>query len=98
MKDFFTEISGGKPVNQFNQPADFSTCLSSSPGREPFQTVSDSPTPSPSVNGALQHAASTESLKSEKSSALFIKSFVFSPEVPIRLDYQGKHVNIEQVC
>ena len=27
----------------------------------------------------------------------FFRSFVFSPEVPIRLDYQGKHVDMDQV-
>ena len=27
----------------------------------------------------------------------FFRSFIFSPEVPIRLDYQGKRVDMEQV-
>lgn len=96
LKDFFAEISGSKPTPKPVNP-DLSTCLSSSPGREPFQTISDSPVmSSPVKNEMLKHLSSSESLKSEKSSALFIKSFVFSPEVPIRLDYQGKYIAIEQ--
>lgn len=97
LKDFFAEISGSKPTPKPVNP-DLSTCLSSSPGREPFQTISDSPVmSSPVKNEMLKHSSSSESLKSEKSSALFIKSFVFYPEVPIRLDYQGKYIAIEQV-
>ena len=29
---------------------------------------------------------------------VFFRSVVFSPEVPIRLDYHGKSVNMDQVC
>ena len=80
--------------------------IASSPGREPFQTVADSPSPSPAAmpptmrdDSHLSRTASRESLtKSSDKDAMFFKSFVFSPEVPIRLDYHGKHVDIEQVC
>lgn len=34
---------------------------------------------------------------SSKPSGLFVKSFLFSPDVPIRLDYHGKRVDFEQV-
>lgn len=34
---------------------------------------------------------------SSSSSDLFIKSFVFSPDVPIRLDYHGKHIDLKKV-
>ncbi len=37
-----------------------------------------------------------ESLTQEDS-GIFYRSVVFSPEVPVRLDYHGKLVNIEQV-
>lgn len=84
--------------------------LSSSPSAtnvEPFQNVySSSPSAaSPQFNQPramandvmpLKNATSSESLKSSEAPSLFIKSFLFSPEVPIRLDYQGKYVNIEQ--
>lgn len=30
------------------------------------------------------------------STPIFFRSFLFSPDVPIRLDYQGKHVDMEQ--
>jgi len=93
LKDFFSEISGSKPIHVNTTPA-FNSALSSSPGREPFQTVCDVPSPSQS-SGTPN--VSTESCKVERpTSNMFIKTFIFSPDVPIRLDYQGKHVNIEQ--
>ena len=44
----------------------------------------------------------TESLRgretvSQDESPIFFRSVVFSPEVPIRLDYHGKSVNMDQV-
>lgn len=33
-----------------------------------------------------------------KPPAIYVKSFVFSPDVPIRLDYQGKRLDFEKVC
>ncbi len=34
---------------------------------------------------------------SQEDSGIFFRSVVFSPEVPIRLDYHGKSFNLEQV-
>ena len=34
---------------------------------------------------------------SQDESPIFFRSVVFSPEVPIRLDYHGKSVNMDQV-
>ncbi|EDO33743.1 predicted protein, partial [Nematostella vectensis] len=40
---------------------------------------------------------STEELEDESAQApTFFRSVIFSPEVPIRLDYQGKHVDMDQ--
>uniref|UniRef100_A0A8D8U0S0 Autophagy-related protein 2 n=3 Tax=Cacopsylla melanoneura TaxID=428564 RepID=A0A8D8U0S0_9HEMI len=46
-------------------------------------------------NVSVSSAESSPSISSgNKKSPIFIKSFVFSPEVLIRLDYQGKHVDM----
>ncbi|XP_047132306.1 autophagy-related protein 2 homolog B isoform X1 [Hydra vulgaris] len=85
LKNFFAEVSGSKPLKSGSE---FSNHLSSPP-RESFLSSLDSTVPVYSQN-FLNNAE-----KSEKP-ALFIKSFIFSPEVPIRFDYHGKHVDIEQ--
>jgi len=69
------------------------------------------PSSSISDNAPIRHTPSTENLNqpqpqlpssSRDSSStppppsLFIKSFLFSPEVPIRLDYHGKYANMEK--
>lgn len=33
----------------------------------------------------------------EEPAKIYFKELIFSPSVPIRLDYNGKHVDIEQV-
>ena len=91
LKNFFGDISG-TPPKQATPHLDV-TSLSSSPGNEPFQNIGESqPVGSPEI----KDTSSTETLKAEKADALFFKSFVFSPEVPIRIDYQGKYVSLEQ--
>ena len=45
--------------------------------------------------------SSNKSLVSQTSSkppTIYVKSFRFCPDVPIRLDYTGKRVNLDQVC
>ena len=44
----------------------------------------------------MNSATGSES-DSPESTPTFFRSFIFSPEVPIRLDYQGKRVDMEQV-
>ena len=39
-----------------------------------------------------------ETFSPQESELVFFRSVVFSPEVPIRLDYHGKSVNMDQVC
>ena len=42
-------------------------------------------------------AAAAKDGASQDASTVFFRSVVFSPEVPIRLDYHGKSVNLDQV-
>ena len=46
---------------------------------------------------ALVNSASGSEVDSLEPAPTFFRSFIFSPEVPIRLDYQGKRVDMEQV-
>ena len=39
-----------------------------------------------------------DNLTPQEEELVFFRSVVFSPEVPIRLDYHGKSVNMDQVC
>ena len=59
--------------------------LSSTPvdSRTPSAAAVEPPPPPPSV--------------ATESTDVFIKSFVFSPEVPIRIDYEAKWFHSEQV-
>lgn len=61
-----------------------------------------------SDNAPIRHTPSTENLNQQQQPSgessstppppsLFIKSFLFSPEVPIRLDYHGKYASMEKV-
>ena len=45
----------------------------------------------------LVNSASGSEIDSLEPAPTFFRSFIFSPEVPIRLDYQGKRVDMEQV-
>ena len=50
---------------------------------------------------ALNAPAATEmqeNVSYQDEELVFFRSVVFSPEVPIRLDYHGKSVNMDQVC
>ena len=39
-----------------------------------------------------------DNLSAQEEELVFFRSVVFSPEVPIRLDYHGKSVKTDQVC
>lgn len=88
--DFFNQ------VKSYNNPGDANRegsppCYGSTENLESDQvSVSESPSRSDSST-TLQIDASS------KPSGLFVKSFLFSPDVPIRLDYHGKRVDFEQV-
>ncbi|KAI1292168.1 Autophagy-related protein 2 -like protein A [Halotydeus destructor] len=70
-------------------------------------SMASSPTTKDQQNSLSSHVYdSSEHLKNEdtqsttssssKPSGMYVKSFVFSPDVPIRLDYQGKRMDFEQ--
>ena len=45
----------------------------------------------------LVNSACGSEIDTSERAPTFFRSFIFSPEVPIRLDYQGKRVDMEQV-
>lgn len=59
--------------------------------------IASSPEKADMKNDENADRLSIASSASSKPSALYVKSFVFSPDVPIRLDYAGKRVDLEQV-
>ena len=77
-------------------PAGLATTESSGPTSEPTtataasvaSTVSDGQPAGAAVNGTAAAAAAPE---------VFIKSFVFHPDLPIRIDYWAKGFKIEAV-
>eukprot|EP00794_Sanderia_malayensis_P020264 gene20264-22250_t len=100
LKAFFSEISDEQLTSFSNQP---SVALpvkkerirsSSSPGTEnhtdEIKMDNDHFAMTPPPN-----EPASETLTQEDS-GIFFRSVVFSPEVPIRLDYHGKSVNMEQ--
>ncbi|XP_041353099.1 autophagy-related protein 2 homolog A-like isoform X2 [Gigantopelta aegis] len=48
------------------------------------------------LKGTLEDSASSLESDQANSQPVFFKSFIFSPDVPIRLDYHGKRVDMEQ--
>jgi len=77
------------------------TNISSSPSEEPFQSVLNKNTPqmsaSPRVDSEPIINIDEMSLENtDDTEKLFFRSFILSPDVPIRLDYHGKHVSMEQ--
>ena len=51
----------------------------------------------PGAEETLVESASESETDTLQPAPTFFRSFIFSPEVPIRLDYQGKRVDMEQV-
>ena len=51
------------------------------------------------ISGSSEVAAESggEAVSGSSSSDVFIKSFVFQPELPIRIDYEGKRFQMEAV-
>nr|XP_027201257.1 autophagy-related protein 2 homolog A-like [Dermatophagoides pteronyssinus] len=52
--------------------------------------------PSLNSNRTIQITQHQDSMNDRTNSSLFIKSFTFLPDVPIRLDYHGKHIDLKQ--
>ncbi|XP_065067241.1 autophagy-related protein 2 homolog B-like [Rhopilema esculentum] len=105
MKNFFTEISGENQVKHSSSAPDVRALkregvrFSSSPS---CGTTAESL--AEELNISEEHFAASAPLYCSQSrenlsaddSPVFFRSVVFSPEVPIRLDYHGKSVNMGQ--
>ena len=72
-----------------------STAVDSSPVKPP--PGSDWLTEFSDAEETLVNSASESEPDTSQPAPTFFRSFIFSPEVPIRLDYQGKRVDMEQV-
>ena len=73
--------------------------LSSSPGADGFfvSDVSFHDELSSSPAASTSNMSNRDLKPQDDPSQIFFRSVVFSPEVPIRLDYHGKHVDMDQV-
>lgn len=89
MRNFFSEVMGEAAKNPKG-----SSSVDSSPVRPP--PSSDWLLETPSAEESLVESASESETDTSQPAPTFFRSFVFSPEVPIRLDYQGKRVDMEQ--
>ena len=69
--------------------------MDSSPVKPP--PASDWLTELSDAEETLVNSASESEADTPQPAPTFFRSFIFSPEVPIRLDYQGKRVDMEQV-
>ena len=72
-----------------------SSSVDSSPVKPP--PASDWLTELSDAEETLVNSASESEADTPQPAPTFFRSFIFSPEVPIRLDYQGKRVDMEQV-
>lgn len=72
-----------------------SSSVDSSPVKPP--PASDWLTELSDAEETLVNSASDSEADTSQPAPTFFRSFIFSPEVPIRLDYQGKRVDMEQV-
>ena len=72
-----------------------SSAVDSSPVKPP--PASDWSTEFSDAEETLVNSASESEPDTSQPAPTFFRSFIFSPEVPIRLDYQGKRVDMEQV-
>lgn len=79
----------------FSWPLLGSSSVDSSPVRPP--PSSEWLLETPGAEETLVESASESETDALQPAPTFFRSFIFSPEVPIRLDYQGKRVDMEQV-
>ncbi|XP_032229224.2 autophagy-related protein 2 homolog B isoform X2 [Nematostella vectensis] len=96
LRDFFTDIAG-----EASKTSKGTNSVESSPIKTPTPPSTLSPDLYSELlapdHEELPLIRSTEELEDESAQApTFFRSFIFSPEVPIRLDYQGKHVDMDQ--
>ncbi|XP_071962999.1 autophagy-related protein 2 homolog A-like isoform X2 [Antedon mediterranea] len=101
LRDFFTNVS--TDVNRMNFPIELETEPSNSANTTSIRVDSEASDSSDSESLLTSKISSTSS-STENSDVsdttsiqpIFFRSLEFSPAVPIRLDYQGKRVTMEQ--
>lgn len=89
LRNFFSEVMGEAAKNPKG-----SSSVDSSPVRPP--PSSEWLLETPGAEETLVESASESETDTLQPAPTFFRSFIFSPEVPIRLDYQGKRVDMEQ--
>ncbi|KAJ6656924.1 hypothetical protein lerEdw1_002925 [Lerista edwardsae] len=96
LKDFFTSLAAGiNPVVPFEAGPEAPAGRAESLGKEPDG-------PEGEMTASMETTASENSSLSNASSAsadqpIYFREFRFTSEVPIWLDYHGKHVTVDQV-
>ncbi|UXI14823.1 hypothetical protein NH340_JMT00766 [Sarcoptes scabiei] len=102
LMDFFNklnEILAGK-LNSVDCASNFTSNINENIADNLSNSVSSSNNSDSDAIGDCSENDSIESVTTKKSTiasdAIFIKSFTFWPDVPIRLDYHGKHIDLKQ--
>ncbi|XP_042294778.1 autophagy-related protein 2 homolog A isoform X2 [Sceloporus undulatus] len=93
LKDFFTSVAAS--INPVVPIETGSEGRAESPGKEPAGTEGEmmaSMETTASENSSLSNASSSSSEQ-----PIYFREFRFTSEVPIWLDYHGKHVTVDQV-
>lgn len=89
LRNFFSEVMEDAAKNPKGSSAVDSSPLKSAPTSDWLTTSCD-------VEETLMNSFGGSEADSSEPAPTFFRSFIFSPEVPIRLDYQGKRVDMEQ--
>lgn len=90
LRNFFSEIMGEAANNpKGSSSVDSSPVKSAAPSSDWLSKSSDG-------EETLVNSACGSEIDTSERAPTFFRSFIFSPEVPIRLDYQGKRVDMEQ--
>ncbi|XP_069036336.1 autophagy-related protein 2 homolog A isoform X2 [Lepisosteus oculatus] len=97
LKDFFSSLAAG--INPY-LPVDTATEARAEPGLETEPGQSQGLCLGPDLTVSMETTSSDQSSASTGSSSadqpIYFREFRFTSEVPIWLDYHGKHVSIEQ--
>jgi autophagy-related protein 2 len=83
------------PNNQMNN--NLPTYDEVMPFNDTESNVSDATQETTVTNSSSNTLRNATNFSSSNSNKVFFKSFSFSPDVPIRLDYNGKHVDFDKV-
>ncbi|XP_062331921.1 autophagy-related protein 2 homolog A isoform X1 [Osmerus eperlanus] len=98
LKDFFSSLAAG--VNPY-LPVDLAAEVKADPSQKSTEEAESGSTLGPDLTASVETTYSEQSSSSAGSSTstdqpIYFREFRFTSEVPIWLDYQGKHVVIEQ--